>query len=85
LLQQVRASPIPNRIERALRDAAKPSFQTLGNVLGSFAATLNQVLGSSAQSVEVGPNQIQARRVVAVAPQTKFAFFGADCLPIARG
>src|SRR6516165_9649678 len=34
---------------------------------------------------EVGPKQIQARRVAVAAPQTEFAFFGADCLPIARG
>src|SRR6516162_9501337 len=31
------------------------------------------------------PKQIQARRVAVAAPQTEFAFFGADCLPIARG
>jgi hypothetical protein len=46
---------------------------------------LNQVLGSSAQSVEVSPNQIQARQVVAAAPQTKFVFWSGDCLPIAQG
>src|SRR5262249_8998913 len=40
--------------------------------------------GFPPSSFQVGPKQIQARRVAAAEPQIEFVCFGADCVPIVQ-